>query len=188
MNSYRANIVYNPYTLRRLNTIVSSTFRSGLKAIYLAICIGLLFAGAKLGLQTSQGVALICIACFLLPSIRMLDKNRAEQQIKRMNGKTLNVFYTFEDDQFWCATPGERNSFTYDSVIRMVEQSDFLYLFPNATQAYMIDISTIEGGTVDEFKAFLAEKVGLEWTRPMSFLTLNLKQLQFNKKNTRLPK
>ena len=188
MNAYRASITYNPYTLRRLNTIISNTFRSGLKAMYLAICVGLLCAGAKIGLATPKGVALICIACFLLPSVRMIDKNRAEQQIKQMNGKTLNVFYTFEDEQFTCATTGERNTFTYDSIVRMVAQSDFLYLFPNATQAYMIDTSTLEGGSVDEFKAFLVEKVGLEWTLPNSFLTLNLKRILFNKKNTRLPK
>ncbi len=70
----------------------------------------------------------------------------------------------------------------------MVAQSDFLYLFPNATQAYMIDTSSVEGGDLDAFKAFLVEKVGLEWTLPNSFLTMNLKRILFNKKNTRLPK
>ena len=68
----------------------------------------------------------------------------------------------------------------------MVEDPEFLYLFPNANQAYMIDLSTLEGVTKDELKSFLAKKVGLEWTKPMSMLTLNLRQLRFNKANTRL--
>ncbi|MBR4394260.1 MAG: YcxB family protein [Oscillospiraceae bacterium] len=188
MKTYHASIVYNPYTLRQLSNSISATFHSGLKAIYLAICFGLLCAGAKIGLQTPRGVALICIACFLLPTARAIDKNRAEQMIKRMNGKTLTVDYTFEDEQFWCEAPGEKNSFSYDSIARMVEAPEFLYLFPNANQAYMIDRTTLTGGDMDDFKAFLAEKVGLEWTKPTSFLTLNLRQLQFNKKNTRLPR
>ena len=186
MNVYQASIVYNPFTLRRLNSVVSATFRYGLKLIYLGICVGLLVLGARLGLQTPRGVALVCIACFMLPSIRALDKSRAEQTIRRMNGKTLTVQYTFTDDHFRCVTADEKADYTYDTIARMVEQSDFLYLFPNANQAYMIDVSTLTGGDVDAFKAFLAEKVGLAWTKPMNLLSINLKQMRFNKQNTRL--
>ena len=103
-----------------------------------------------------------------------------------MNGKTLTVSYSFQDDCFWCEAPGEKADYTYDTIARMVEQPDFLYLFPNANQAYMIDTETLEGGDLSSFKSFLAEKVGLEWTKPVSLLTLNLKQLHFNKKNSRL--
>ena len=39
---------------------------------------------------------------------------------------------------------------------------------------------------MDAFKAFLAEKVGLAWTKPMNLLSINLKQMRFNKENTRL--
>ena len=186
MNEYHASIVYNPYTLRRLNTVIGSTFRFGLKMMYLGICVILLVIGARIGLHTAQGVALVCIACFLFPSVRAFDKNRANQMIRNMNGKTLTVNYTFQADRFWCEAPGEKADYTYDTIARMVEQSDFLYLFPNANQAYMIDTSTLEGGDLSTFKAFLAEKVGLEWTKPMSMLTMNIKQLRFNKKNTRL--
>ena len=186
MKEKRASIVYNPYTLRRLNTIVGATFRFGLKLIYLGICLVLLVAGARIGLQNPRGVALICIACFLLPSVRAIDKNRAEQAIRQMNGKTLKVDYCFGDKDFECATEGEKNRFPYRSIARMVEDPEFLYLFPNANQAYMIDLSTLEGVTKDELKSFLAKKVGLEWTKPMSLLTLNLKQLRFNEANTRL--
>ena len=175
MNSYRASIVYNPYTLRQLSNTISSTFHNGLKAIYLAICVGLLVAGAKIGLATPRGVALICIACFMLPMVRSIDKSRANQMIKQMNGRTLTVAYTFEDDAFWCEAPGEKNSFSYDSIIRLVDGPEFLYLFPNAGQAYMVDKATVEGGDLDSLRAFLAERVGLEWTKPTSFLTLNLR-------------
>ena len=186
MHVYQASIVYNPFTLRRLNSVVSATFRYGLKLIYLGICLVLLILGARTGLQTPRGVALICIACFMLPSIRALDKSRAEQTIRQLNGKTLTVQYTFTEDSFRCVTPDEKADYTYDTIARMVEQSDFLYLFPNANQAYMIDVSTLTGGDLDAFKAFLVEKVGLQWTKPMSLLSVNLKQMRFNKANTRL--
>lgn len=186
MSLFHASIEYNPVTLRQLNCVISATFRFGLKMIYTGICVGLLFLGASFGLQNARGVAMICIACFLLPSIRLLDKNRAEQAIRRMNGKTLTVRYTFQEDAFFCETKDEKNRFTYDTIIRLVEQGGYLYLFPNTTQAYMIDLSTLEGGDGEAFRSFLSERVGLGWTKPTSLLTLNLKQLQYNKKNTRL--
>ena len=188
MKEYHASIVYNPFTLRKLNAVISATFRYGLKMFYIGVCVVLLVLGARIGLQTPRGIALICIACFLLPSVRAIDKNRAEQTIRKMNGKTLKVEYTFEEERFWCEAPGEKADFTYDSIIRLVEDPDFLYLFPNAGQAYMIDLKTLEEGDREPFKAFLSEKVGLEWTKPVSLLTFNLKQLRFNKKNTRLPR
>ena len=188
MNEYRASVVYNPYTLRKLNTVISGTFRYGLKMFYVGVCVALLVAGAMSGLQTPKGVAMICIACFLFPSVRAIDKNRAEQALRKMNGKTLKVEYTFGEDGFRCEAPGEKAEFTYDSIVRLVEQPDFLYLFPNASQAYMVDLSTLEEGKAEPFKAFLSEKVGLEWTKPVSLLTFNLKPLRFNRKNTRLPR
>ena len=105
-----------------------------------------------------------------------------------MNGKTLKVEYTFEEDRFWCEAPGEKADFTYDSIVRMVEAPDFLYLFPNAGQAYMIDLETLKDGETESFKKFLSEKVGLQWTKPVSLMTTSLKQIRFNKKNTRLPR
>ena len=182
---YYASIVYNAETLKRLNKTVSSTFHMGLKLIYFAICAGLMLLGAKVGLTTSRGVALICIACFMLPSIRMLDNNRANQTIKKLNGKTITVSYAFSNSKFTCSGAGEKNEFKYDSIIRMVDQGKYLYLFPNSNQAYMIDTSTIKGGDADSFKSFIAKKVGLEWTKPASIAFMNLKQLRFNKKNTR---
>ena len=182
---YKASIVYEPTTLRRLNKAITSTFHSKLKAIYLAICLGLMFIGVQVGLATSKGVALVCIAVFILPSIRLLDRNKAEQMIQRLNGKTVRLDYSFEDDRFVCEGEGERNEFRYDSIIRLVEESDYLYMFPNSAQGYMIAVSTIQGVGVEKFKQFISKKTGLEWTKPVSLFIVNLRQLRFNKKNTK---
>lgn len=186
MTKFSASIEYNPTTLRKLNTVINSTFRTGLKRIYLAICIGLVCAGAALGLQTPQGMALVCIGCFLLPSVRTVENNRGEQMIKRMNGKTLTVEYDFEEKQFFCAASGERNAFSYDSIARLVEDAGYFYLFPNAQQAYMVDRSTLKPDDEESFRTFITQQVGLEWTKPTTFLSMNLRTLRFNRRNTRL--
>lgn len=187
MEEYKASIEYNPDTLRRLNKVVTNTFQLKLKVFYLAVCIGLMVAGASVGLQNPSGIALIAIGCFLLPSVRVLERIRAEQAIRSMNGQVLKVEYLFHKNQFICSSDTEQNIFEYSSILRLVEEKDYLYLFPNAKQAYMIDVASICPADKEKFRSFLSRKVGLEWTRPFTLLTLNLRKLQFNRKNTRKP-
>ena len=42
---------------------------------------------------------------------------------------------------------------------------------------YMVDKASIKGGTVDEFKGYLADKTKLKWTRPVSLLTFGIKDI-----------
>ena len=70
-------------------------------------------------------------------------------------------------------------------MIRLVSFKEYMYLFPNRTQAMMIDKNTLKPKDEDGFRDFLTEKTGLEWTRPMSVFTISLKQIRFNRKNTR---
>lgn len=185
---YSAFIEYSPENLRRLNKIINSTFKLGIKAIYISICLAFFVAGAYFGLQDSKGVMLVCIGCFLLPSMRALENSRVNNAIKQLNGNIIKVNYSFYDDCFVCSNEKENNKFSYDSIIRLVEQNEYLYMFPNKYQAYMIKISSLapsERENRKSFKDFISFKTGLEWTKPVSLLNINLKRIRFNLKNTK---
>lgn len=185
---YRASIEYNPANMRLLAAAINNTFKYGLKVIYMGICLLLLILGAFIGWQNSTGIMLIAFGCFLIPSVNAMEKSQANRAIKQLNGQILHVSYTFYDDSFKCANAKEENIFPYSSLIRLVDGKGFFYLFPNAGQAYMIDKSALKPSQENQFKEFLAQKTGLQWTIPLSLMTLNLKQLQHNRKNTRLSK
>ncbi len=182
---YSARIEYSPENLRRLNNIINNTFRLRIKLIYLGMCISLFIAGAAVGLNNSTGIMLICAGCFLLPSIRTVDNSRVNEAIRKLNGNIVKVNYAFHDDVFICSNDKERNTFSYSSIIRLVEEREYLYMFPNKYQAYMIKLSSIEPSNENEFKAFISSKTNLEWTQRISLLTLNLKKLKFNRRNTK---
>lgn len=174
--------------MRLLAAAINNTFKYGLKVIYVGICLFLLILGAFIGWQNAAGIMLIAFGCFLFPSVNAMEKSQANRAIKQLNGQILQVNYTFCDSNFECASAKEENEFSYASLIRLVDGKGFFYLFPNAGQAYMIDKSALKPAQEDKFKAFISQRTGLQWTMPLSLMTFNLKQLQHNRQNTRLPK
>ncbi|MCC8126855.1 MAG: YcxB family protein [Clostridiales bacterium] len=185
MQRFTASILYDEDHMRKLSACISATFQMGLKAIYLVICVGLLVAGATIGLDSPAGIVCIGFGCFLLPSVNVGEKSRCDREIRRMNGKWIRVNYQFNSENFVGIHESERNEFTYESIIRLVDSEGFFYLFPNPGQAYMIDKSTLNPQREEDFKKFIQKQVGLEWTRPASLFSLNIRQMKFNRMNTR---
>ena len=186
MPKYHASIEYNNDTIMSLSSSINSTFRLELKAIYLLICLLLIIAGTMIGMNTPTGLICVAFGCFFLPSVNAQEKRQARNQIKQMNGQSLHVDYTFTDSCFICSNSKERNEYSYSSIIRLVKEANYYYLFPNSEQAYMIDRSSITPNDEERFEGFISSKVGLQWTQKMSLLTLSIKQWRFNKANTKI--
>ena len=67
------------------------------------------------------------------------------------------------------------------------KNTDFFYLFTAFNhQIFFIHKNMVLSEKPEEFKKFMMQKTGLEWTKPVTLFTLNLKQLLFNKQNTKL--
>ena len=185
MKHFTASIEYNSETLPLLARTINNVFRLRIKFFYLTLCIILLIAGAVLGWQTPQGVACIALGCFLLPSVRALERSGAQKAIRQLNGQPLKVTYDFQDHSFTCSSHKEHNEYAYSSIIRLLEDNHYFYMFPNTSQAYMINKSSLLPNQPEQFRMFIREQVGLQWTAPVSLATLNLRQIQFNRRNTR---
>lgn len=183
---YTAEIEYTPDSIKQLSNAVSNAFRFNLKMIYLVICIGLVVFGVVIGMNSLTGIVCIAFGCFLIPSVNAMENNRANRQIRQLKGKTVRVTYQFAPDGFTCFDSKVKRTYGYGSIIRILDAGDYLYLFPNPRQAFMIDKKSIAPRGEVMFKNFIAEKVGLEWTSPISIWTLSLKKIKFIKQNTRM--
>ena len=184
--NYTAEIEYTPDNIRKLSRAVNNAFRFNLKVLYLIICIGLIVFGVVIGMNSLTGVVCIAFGCFLIPSVNAMEKNRASRLIRQLNGRVIRVRYQFSESGFSCFDSKENKNVEYGSIIRLLDAGDDLYLFPNSNQAYMLDKHSIVPRGEAGFKEFIADHVGLEWTYPMSLLTLNLKKLKFIRQNTRM--
>ncbi|MBQ6775166.1 MAG: YcxB family protein [Synergistaceae bacterium] len=150
-----ASITYTPENLRELNRVINNTFKMPRKLIYIGVCIALMAAGASKGLNDTRGLALVCLGCFLFPSLRAVENTRLNTLIKQLNGRVVTVKYSFYDDYFTCWDGKEKNEFRYSSIIKTVKKRGNFYMFPNEEQAYMIDLSTLEGISEEKFLSFI---------------------------------
>lgn len=185
MTEYKASIEYTPNNMKKLGAIIDNTFHFGIKVGYCLICLALIFYACSIGFETPSGMIGIALGCLLLPSVNAFEHQRTNTAIRNMRGEILRVNYTFQDKSFFCVTEKERNEFQYNGIIRLVKTQDFLYMFPNRKQAYMIDISSIQPVGTEMFKAFISRKTDLQWTSKLSLLSLNIRVFRFIRDNTR---
>lgn len=71
---------------------------------------------------------------------------------------------------------GSHSGIAYSSLIRLVEDEGYLYLYISRLSAYMIDKATV-APDVASLKALIGKQTGLTWTRPTSFFNFSLRTL-----------
>ena len=174
MQVYQASIRYDENTIARMDRAINDSFFFSRKICFLGICIALIAGGALMGVTTTMGI------------IALLTGRNARQVLRAMRGRTLKMEYTFSGKKFTCAiASGDTSSYEYDSIIRLVEEKDYLYLFQKPTQACMVDIASLCPNQLAEFKESMTKKTGLQWTKPLSILSFSFRQCRFNRENTR---
>ena len=79
---------------------------------------------------------------------------------KRLLPGTEHAVATFEEDGYVSATGVTESRFSYAQIVAVAETARYFVfaLSPHHTQAY--DKRTIRGGSVEDFRAFIAEKTG----------------------------
>lgn len=94
---------------------------------------------------------------FVLPKIQY-------KQNKLLHGVVNNI--VFKDDTILIEQCGENTSATakinYDAAWRVYEIEKFIYIYVNPRQAYIVEKSTIEGGTAMDLRMLLVQKIGAD--------------------------
>ena len=88
------------------------------------------------------------------------DKLNAWFARKRLLPGTEHAVATFEEDGYVSATGVTESRFSYAQIVAVAETARYFVfaLSSHHTQAY--DKRTIRGGSVEDFRAFIAEKTG----------------------------
>lgn len=76
--------------------------------------------------------------------------------------------YVFGEDSFEAARPGVTSTYRYDRISKAYEAPGYFVLFMDKLHGGIIDMGGFTQGTADEFRAFLAEKLG----KPVEYVSL----------------
>lgn len=171
------SIQHTEDTLQRLFKTEYRTYHQ--LQILSQLAVGFLMAALALTVEMSrplQGVLLLA-GCLIMVSSDLPASLRADKAADSRKGQLPKNVCTFFNSAMELSGEGAMR-LEYSRFQRLVEDSEYLYLFLGRKSVCMIDKAAVTGGTAEELKDFVAQKTGLAWRRGRSFLSMNLADLR----------
>lgn len=178
MNTYTAKMKHNAGTIERLVLMQYNTFQTRNKLLRVFLAMAMLVYGVYMsGRQMVTPYLCLFLGCVLLAGMNVRPKSNAKKLIAQMGGRFPSSDYSFSDSSFLDGAGA--SPVPYSSLIKLIDDRAYLYLYVSRQSAYMIDRSTVKGPDgPDGFKEFLAEKTGLKWSRSTNFWTFSIRDLR----------
>ncbi len=171
---YSASMVYDEATIQRVFKAEYYTYER-LKLIIRALIGAALILLAVFGhLSTVWMVVCLAVGCWLLVAMDFPSKVKAQGVIEARKGAVSKVDLRFYDKDVQIVEA--KQNLLYAELDRLVEETDYIYLFWNRQEAVAFRKDSLRGGKVIDFKDFIAEKSGKKW-QGMSLIFMNFKEL-----------
>ena len=117
------------------------------------------------------------LGCVLLAGLNVRPRSNARKLISQMGGRFPRSDYSFHEKNF--SDGAGASPIPYSSLIKLIDDRSYLYLYVSKQSAYMLDRSTVNGPDgLEGFKVFLTDKTGLKWSRGTNFWTFSIKDLR----------
>lgn len=180
MLQFTGKMNYSEDSVYKLTEMQHRTFQSGTRLATFAFAVVLLLIGFSLGISSAFGICALFVGCIFITSINARSRNTAKTLISQLNGNYPHMVYEFTDSGFSSTEESERTR--YSSVLRLIDDGSYLYIYVTEAKAYMIEKSSVVSvGNKNDFLDFIAEKTGLSWERPTTIMNMNIRSLR-NKK------
>lgn len=176
MKKYTASVTYDLDTVSHLSEVISRSFRMLPRAAAFLLGFFLLVLGLFFSLEPTPGLLCIALGCLIITSVKVPAKRRAAQDYNAIGGKPTTVSYEFADSGISFQVNGQGKKLSYEKLIRLSYDREFLYLFENKRSAYMIKATTIMPCDVAEFRVAISRKTNLKWQPVSSLLGLSLRR------------
>lgn len=168
MDKITAKMVHSRDTIIRLSMTQYNCFEFKSKMVRFLLAMVLIIYGLYADPSMITPMIALFFGCILIANLSLRPRLRAAKVIEQLHGQFPVSDYVFHRTSFTDGSNGK--AIPYSSLIRLVEDQEYIYLYISQESAYMVEKSGISCGA-EALKDFLAEKTGLPWTRPASLLT-----------------
>ena len=172
---FAGNITYDETTVKRMEKVRYRTFSLVSSAVRVLCAVIMVVCGYLTGGKT--GTVFVAFGCILAVSSDVVGRWRCSETIKALKGGSIRVKYEFYDRHFLTITNGTPTQCDYTDLILLMEDGQYYYLFPNQYQVYMIAANSLQPDDSAAFHELLGSAGDLEWIRPLSLITANLRQI-----------
>jgi len=126
--------------------------------IFVALAVLILLFSGKFGwMQIVGGILVVCFAAYLI----WQDHINAYAALKRLPAKMRTGQWLFREDGYYSNTEAGECDFSYENIFAIVESDGYIFLVFHEGRAQILDISTIQGGTADDFRRLLRRMTSL---------------------------
>lgn len=151
------------------------------KIIAVVLAMALILWGLLGSLGSAFSIAVIALGCVVLASLDAPAKALAQTIYEGFGKKPPHVDYSFTDSDFTYSRDGEK--IPLSSLIRLVDDGTYLYLYVSKKTAYLLDRKTVSGkdGLLG-LKNLLSESSGQSWKQVNPRWSFSLGGLLFSRR------
>ena len=117
----------------------------------------LLFSATFGWIQIAATVFIAAFACYLI----WQDKVNGYVALRKLPANMRSGKWLFREDGYFSDTEAGESDYSYENIFMMVESQGYMILVFHEGNAHIIDCSTIQGGTVQDFRRLLRKKTSL---------------------------
>ncbi len=128
----------------------------GWGVVVLGACI-LLFSGKTGWMQIVAAVLLVLFAAYLIWN----DPINGFLALRKLPAKLRKGQWLFREDGYFSNTEAGESDYSYENIFLMAESQGYIFLVFHDGQAHILELSTIQGGTAEEFRRMLRRKTSL---------------------------
>lgn len=117
----------------------------------------LLFADTFGWMQILAALLVACFACYLI----FQDQVNGFLALRRLPAKMRKGIWLFREDGYFSDSEAGESDYSYERIFTLVECGDYLLLCFDNSQAQILNMTTLKGGTPQELRRLLRRKTDL---------------------------
>ena len=185
MDRVQITMKHTEESIKRLAKVQYDTFSVHTKVIWYGICLICILMGFGLivDIGTPWRYIPLAFGCVAFANIGASSKARASNTldaVRRQGGFPCTTMTFLNNKIRISEKTGGSADLEYNSLFRLVEDQEYLYLFTTRTAAYMVPKEQVHD--MEGFKAFLEKKSGQAFHQPVNLLKCNLSALRSMRK------
>lgn len=150
-------------------TVMARAIRAGLQEeqdkkskiigwIFVALTVLILLFSEQFGwMQIAACVIIAGFSAYLI----WQDQVNGYLAMKKLPEKMRTGKWLFREDGYFSDTEAGESDYSYEKIFIMVESEGYMILVFHEGTAHVIDMSTMQGGTADDFRRLLRKKTSL---------------------------
>lgn len=174
----KAQMQHTEESIRRLSRVQYRTYGAARRLMTALTGCVLIVLGAVGASDRTASLVLLALGCWTMMSLNAPADRNAKKLIECAKGRMPSSEFSFSENEIEISGDGQRSLLKYGDIYSLICDAEYVYLFRSRYSAYMIPLNSVETGSGEELKRFLAEKTGLPLEKPGSLMRIRFRDLK----------